>query len=221
MKKSRSYKLICPIARALDRIGDRWALLILRDLHAGPARFTDLQRGLTGIAANLLTDRLSKLIEDGLINKVQGRHATTLYELTELGKKTRTLIFELAMFGARFSAETETVNPGNLKTVAVTLGATAERVKPGDLNVTANLVVDGEEMEIKAENGIASVLYHPATNPDVEFQTSYNALMALTEGEITEEAFLQDHCQIEVFKTAKDKDLFQLFSLILAVFEAS
>ena len=48
MAKSRSYKLLCPIARALDRIGDRWTLLILRDLHAGPARFSELQRGLTG-----------------------------------------------------------------------------------------------------------------------------------------------------------------------------
>ena len=67
MQKIRSYKLLCPIARGLDRIGDRWTLLILRDLHAGPARFSDLQRGLTGIAANLLADRLAKLVTDGLI----------------------------------------------------------------------------------------------------------------------------------------------------------
>ena len=59
MAGSRRYKLLCPIARALDRIGDRWTMLILRDLHAGPARFSELQSGLTGIAPNLLTDRCS------------------------------------------------------------------------------------------------------------------------------------------------------------------
>ena len=114
MTKHRSYKLQCPIARGLDRIGDRWTLLILRDLHAGPARFTDLQRGLTGIAANLLTERLAKLVEDGIIRKTSGPHATTLYELTDLGHKTQNLIFELAMFGAQFPSETDIVDPGNL-----------------------------------------------------------------------------------------------------------
>lgn len=219
MAKPRSYKLLCPIARGLDRVGDRWTLLILRDLHAGPARFTDLQRGLTGIAANLLTERLAKLVEDGLAKKVEGPHATALYELTELGQKSRALIFELAMFGARFPSEGDTVEPGNLRTVAVTLGAAAERVAPGDLNVLASLIVDGEEMELKAEDGTASVSYHPADDPDVRLRTSYSALMALSEGEISEQVFLQDHCQTEVLKPGKETDLFRLFSLILAVFE--
>jgi DNA-binding HxlR family transcriptional regulator len=221
MAKPRSYKLLCPIARGLDRIGDRWTLLILRDLHAGPARFTDLQRGLTGIAANLLTERLAKLVEDGLAQKNQGPHATTLYELTELGRRTRTLIFELAMFGARFQSEGDIVDPGNLRTVAVTLGAAAERVAVGDLNVVASLVVDGEEMEVKAQGGIASVSYWPAIDPDVVLRTSYNSLMALSEGEIAEQAFMQDHCQLDVQVPGKENDLFRLFSLILAVFTTS
>lgn len=221
MAKLRSYKLLCPIARGLDRVGDRWTLLILRDLHAGPARFTDLQRGLTGIAANLLTERLAKLVADGLAEKTQGPHATTLYELTNLGRKTRSLIFELAMFGARFPSEGNTIEPGNLRTVAVTLGAAAERVNPDDLNVVARLVVDGEEMELKAKNGTASVSYRPAIIPDVCLHTSYKSLMALSEGEIQEQAFLQDHCRIELLVPGKENDLFRLFSLILAVFKAS
>ncbi len=219
MAKPRSYKLLCPIARGLDRVGDRWTLLILRDLHAGPARFTDLQRGLTGIAANLLTERLAKLVEDGLARKIQGPHATTLYELTDLGRRTRTLIFELAMFGALFSPEDEIVDPGNLRTVAVTLGSAAEKVAVGDLNVVASFVVDGEEMEVKAQAGTASVSYWPATDPDVVLRTSYKALMALSEGEIAEQAFAQDHCQLEVHVPGKENDLFRLFSLILAVFK--
>ena len=71
MAKARSYKLLCPIARALDRIGDRWTLLILRDLHAGPMRFGELQKGLPGTAANLLTERFNKLVAAGLVSKVE------------------------------------------------------------------------------------------------------------------------------------------------------
>ena len=66
MTKRRHYRLLCPIARALDVLGDRWTLLILRDLHAGPARFQELHEGL-GIATNLLSSRLAKLSESGMI----------------------------------------------------------------------------------------------------------------------------------------------------------
>lgn len=221
MAKPRSYKLLCPIARGLDRIGDRWTLLILRDLHAGPARFTDLQRGLTGIAANLLTERLGKMVEDGLVEKKPAAHGTTLYELTPLGRKTRALIFELAMFGGQFPPEGDIVEPGNLRTVAVTLGAAAERTAPGNLSVVAGLVVDGEEMEVSADAGTASVSYRPATNPDVILQTSYDALMALSEGEIAEQVFLRDHCQLDVHRPGKETELFALLSLILAVFRTN
>lgn len=68
MTAKRRYRLLRPIARALDAVGDRWALLIVRDLHAGPARFHDLETGL-GIATNLLSTRLTELTEAGLIEK--------------------------------------------------------------------------------------------------------------------------------------------------------
>jgi DNA-binding HxlR family transcriptional regulator len=221
MAKPRSYKLLCPIARGLDRVGDRWTLLILRDLHAGPARFTDLQRGLTGIAANLLTERLAKLIEDGLVEKRQGDHGTSLYELTELGLKTKAVIFELAMLGARYSPEGETLDPGNFKTVAVTLGAAAERIAPNYCNLVASLIVGGEAMEIRADNGLASVTYQPAKDPDVVLHTSYDALIALSEREITVDMYLQNHCQITVNTPEKDKELLVLLSMILSVFKSN
>ena len=88
MVGTRRYKLLCPIARALDRVGDRWTLLILRDLHAGPARYTDLQSGLLGIASNLLTDRLRQLIDDGLVMKRDGDYGVALYVLSERGTRT-------------------------------------------------------------------------------------------------------------------------------------
>lgn len=219
MAKPRSYKLLCPIARGLDRVGDRWTLLILRDLHAGPARFTDLQSGLSGIAANLLTDRLAKLVADGLVARRDGPHGAMLYELTDLGRRTGNLIFELAMFGALFPNTGEIVRPGNLRTVAVTLNAAAQRVHTGDLSVVASLLVDGEAFELKASDGSASVSYAEATNPDVVLRTSYASLLALSEGEMTRQSFLTDHSTIEVNTTGKDQALLELMSLILGVFQ--
>ena len=155
MAKPRTYKQLCPIARALDRIGDRWTLLILRDLHAGPARFSDLQKGLIGIAANLLTDRLNKLTDDGVISRQTGNHGAALYDLTETGKRTSGVLFELAMLGRHFPPLGETVPPGNFRSVATTLGTACQRVIGPDTHFTAALTVDGEAFTLTAKSGLA------------------------------------------------------------------
>src|SRR5262249_13949133 len=113
MTQARKYRLLCPIARALDLVGDRWALLVLRDLHAGPARFGELLDGLSGIASNLLASRLDELIEGGLIRKTQGPHQVIVYELTLLGASTANLLYELAAFGARLPPSPDPRQPGN------------------------------------------------------------------------------------------------------------
>ncbi len=82
MASKRSYHLLCPIARGLDRVGDRWTLLVLRDLHAGPARFKDIQEGLPGLASTLLTTRLRRLQDDGLVREREAEFGVRVYELT-------------------------------------------------------------------------------------------------------------------------------------------
>ncbi len=215
MAKIRSYKLLCPIARALDRIGDRWTLLILRDLHAGPARFTDLQRGLTGIAANLLTERLVKLVDDGLVEKGDGGHGSSVYELTKLGAKTSDVIFELAIFGARFKPEGEIVDPGNLRTVATTLGAAAKRVATPDMNFRAEIVVDGESMNLSVQDGEVLMLYGTCSAPDLVFTTSYAGLLALTEGEMALDAFASRHSDLKVETPGKEAGFMALMTGII------
>ncbi len=219
MSKTRSYKLLCPIARGLDRVGDRWTLLILRDLHAGPARFTDLQQGLTGIAANLLTDRLNKLVSDGLAEKAAGPHGATLYKLSSLGRKTANLIFELAMFGSQFPSEKAVVRPGNLRTVAVTLNSAAQRIQVGNVSLQASLIVDDENFTIRAANGIASVAYETAREPEVELRTSYAAFIALSEGELDQRTFMEKHSQMTVFAAGKEQAFASVMQMILGVFQ--
>ncbi|TCD14425.1 winged helix-turn-helix transcriptional regulator [Oricola cellulosilytica] len=215
MAKSRSYKLLCPIARALDRIGDRWTLLILRDLHAGPARFTDLQRGLTSVAANLLTERLGKLVADGLVVKADGGHGTSVYELTDLGARTRDILFELALFGARFEPEGEVVAPGNLRTVTTTLGAAARRVVVPGMNFRVAFIVDGENMALNVENSVAQVLYGPCVDPDLIFSTTYADLIAVSEGEMTLDRFARKCGKLEVRTPGTEKQFQKLMSAII------
>ncbi|MGI9462402.1 MAG: winged helix-turn-helix transcriptional regulator [Aestuariivirgaceae bacterium] len=218
MAGPRRYKLLCPIARALDRVGDRWTLLILRDLHAGPARFSDLQNGLTGIAPNLLTDRLQQLIADGLAVKKSGDHGLTLYALTELGTKSRDLLFELAMFGGRFEPDEDRQRPGNLRTIAVTLGAACQRVVTPDLAFEAELNVDGELFMLAVKDGAVDMRYAAANSPDVVMTTSYEPMIAAAEGELPMNEFLQNHVEINTLTLGKDGELMALLGGAMQLF---
>ncbi len=104
----RSYGQYCSIAKALDVVGDRWTLLIVRELiQQGPCRFTDLQNGLPGIATNLLTERLRDLEGAGLLWREPAPPpvATTLYHLTDTGRELEPVLTALGRFGVRYMAE--------------------------------------------------------------------------------------------------------------------
>lgn len=219
MAKHRSYKLLCPIARALDRIGDRWTLLILRDLHAGPARFTELQRGLTGIAANLLAERLAKLVSDGLATKTSGSHGVSVYELTDLGKQTSDIIFDLAMFGARFEPEVEPIQPGNLRTVATTMGAAVKRVAPSNISLNASVVVDGEKMCLRVDGEKTEMHYAECSEPDLIFSTDYLALLAVTEGNMDLNTFTSKHVEMEVISSGKETEFMNIMADVITLLQ--
>lgn len=86
----RNYRQYCGLARALDIVGNRWSLLVVRELLTGPRRFGELQDGLPGIATNLLTDRLRELEEDGVVERRLGTDRNGVeYALTEWGAELR------------------------------------------------------------------------------------------------------------------------------------
>jgi DNA-binding HxlR family transcriptional regulator len=100
---SRSYGQFCGFARALEIVGERWALLVVRDLVLGPKRFTDLRRGLPRIPTNILSARLKELEDAGVVRRrVLPRPATgVVYELTDYGQELEDVVLRLGLWGAR------------------------------------------------------------------------------------------------------------------------
>jgi DNA-binding HxlR family transcriptional regulator len=99
----KRYDQYCPVAHALDLVGERWALLIVRELMHGPKRYTDLAEHLPGIGTNILAARLRDLEACGIVakRKLPPPAASRVYELTEYGQDLRKVVRELALWGAR------------------------------------------------------------------------------------------------------------------------
>lgn len=98
----KSYRQFCSVARALDAVGDRWVLLIVRELLAlGPSRYSDLKRGLPGIASNLLAERLKAMEAEGLIERCHAPApvGAVLYQLTARGRELQDVLRALARWG--------------------------------------------------------------------------------------------------------------------------
>jgi len=98
---SRSYDDLCGVARTLDVVGERWAMLIVRELVLGPKRFSDLRESLDGISQNVLSQRLRELTASGIVQRVRlGVPASTsAYELTEVGRDVEPVLIAMARWG--------------------------------------------------------------------------------------------------------------------------
>ena len=103
MPTSRSYGEACGIARALDVVGERWALLVVRELLLGPQRFSDLRAALPGASSNLLTDRLRELAAREVLSrrKLAPPAGSWVYELTEWGRELEPILLALGGWGLR------------------------------------------------------------------------------------------------------------------------
>jgi DNA-binding HxlR family transcriptional regulator len=104
---SRSYGQFCGLARALELVGERWALLIVRDLLVGPRRFTDLRQGLPRIPTNVLSERLKELEQSGIVRRriLPRPAASVVYQLTAYGSQLEDAVMRLGLWGAQSLGE--------------------------------------------------------------------------------------------------------------------
>lgn len=145
----KSYAQICPMATALDVIGDRWTPLILRELLGGPARFNELEDGLPGIAKNLLTSRLRRLEADGIVRRVT-MHGAPLYALTDHGAAIRPTLEELGFWGASLQRIAPAEHDRSIRAIAMALQSVLVRAGDAlpDDRCLVELEVGGEYVEI-------------------------------------------------------------------------
>jgi DNA-binding HxlR family transcriptional regulator len=181
---TRSYKQHCGIARALDLVGERWALLIIRELVVGPKRFTDLRDGLPGIATNVLSDRLRQLELDGIImrRRLPPPAASTVYELSEYGRDLVPIILALGRWGARTMGPPRAELTSRPEWLAVALQAFYEPQAAKGLAATVQLDLDGASFALRFSRGGLEVT--PGTNgvPDLTIATDPQTLVAYLSG---------------------------------------
>jgi DNA-binding HxlR family transcriptional regulator len=134
MSRRRSYQQFCGLARALDLVGERWTLLLVRELLLGPRRYSDLLGSLPGLTTNLLAARLQAMEAEGFI-----RNTDAGYELTLVGAALEPVIMELARFGGRFLG---TPKRGDRLDLSWGLLSLKRRYR-GGANLTLALAVDG------------------------------------------------------------------------------
>jgi len=165
MGDRRSYQQFCGLARALDRLGERWTLLIVRELLLGPRRYSDLLEGLPGLTTNLLAARLREMEHIGIIRRKRAPAPVRahVYELTESGHALEATIMEMARWGGRFM---QAPHPDDRMNIGWGLLSLKRRYR-GGLDMTAELRIDDRVFELAFEPGYLAVSEKSASRPDV------------------------------------------------------
>lgn len=184
---TRSYSQYCPVAHALDLVGERWSLLVVRELAHGPLRYSDLHEHLPGCGTNILAARLRTLEEGGVVarRKLPPPAGSTVYELTPLGEGLRPVLHELAHWGARSlgppTGDVELV-PGWLARALRT--AVASATAPGryafavgeeEAGIVGGAVVEGRvpdpDVRVRCDGvGFYHLLVDRVVSPDAEVE---------------------------------------------------
>jgi len=182
----------CPIARALDVLGDRWTLLILRELVAGDQRFTDLRRNLPGIAPTVLTQRLRTMGEEGLVTtrELPPPAARTVYTLSERGRSAMPVLSALARWGMPLLEEPDddqVVRPWTAINIAVAIYYDAEAATGIDERYLFR--VDGEEITLSSVKGGGP----RRDEPDLVLDSSARLWIDLRHGRLTVREATKQH----------------------------
>lgn len=180
MAGRRKYDQGCAVAHALDLVGERWALLVVRDLLLGPKRFTDLLAGLPGASPDVLTQRLRELTEAGVLQRrrLSPPAASWVYELTPWGADLAPVVVGLAQWASR-SPEMPYDAPLGTDSVMLSLNALFDRTAAADLRATIALRLGDEPFHVRIADGELAVTRGEVADPDVTLETEQATLLSL------------------------------------------
>lgn len=164
----RSYEQYCALAKALDLIGERWTLLIVRELIEGARRYTDLQEGVPGIATDMLAARLRSLEDSGLVERrlLPPPAASTVYELTPLGRGLEPVIRELARWGLGLMGKRKG-EEFRIHWMGIWMRTSFRPERADGPPLTVQFEVGGDSMHARIAEGALETTIGPAADPDV------------------------------------------------------
>ena len=190
---NRSYNQLCGLAYALDIVGERWTILIIRELIPGPRRFKDLVDGLPGISTNLLTERLKDLEENGVIRRrvLPPPAGSTVYELTAVGQALEKTLLELGKWGRQFvPASMEGVHVLHVGSYALTPKTFFRPALAQGVNETYALYIGNEVQQIRIADGEIEVQQGEPPQADVALYAETPVYLGLLLGELDLDAAL-------------------------------
>ncbi|HEV3424478.1 MAG TPA: winged helix-turn-helix transcriptional regulator [Paraburkholderia sp.] len=214
MATRRSYNDGCAAAHALDLVGERWALLVVRELLLGPKRFTDLRAGLPSISPNVLTQRLDELEQAAVLRRRQlpPPAGTWVYELTEWGHGLGPIIMELGRWGAR-SPALPRGNPLSIDSLILSLRTMFDAQAAAGVTARFELRLGAYRFDAKVAGGEFEVARGNALRPDAIIESDPDTLAALAyDGRRLDEALRAGDLRIEGDKVAVKRFL-TLFTL--------
>jgi len=177
----RSYEQYCAVARGLDVIGDRWTLLLVRDLLLGPKRYKGLLSGLPGIGTNLLADRLKELEAAGLIERtvLPPPAGSAVYQLTETGQSLETVMTALGRWGARFLGPPKKTDVMVPRAYFVAMRGVFNPEAAAGITLTYEVRIGDLVFEVRVADGRLTTREGAVRNPDVVLSMEVETLNAL------------------------------------------
>jgi len=210
----RTYRDGCAAAHALDLMGERWALLVVRELLLGPKRFTDLRAGLPGVSPNVLAQRLRELELAGVVRrrKLPPPAASRVYELTEWGVELEPVVISLGRWGARSPSRPREATLG-VDSLILSFRTMFDPRAADGLRASYELRLGEDRFRAVVDDGRFEITRGDDDRPDTTIETNPATLAALVYDDLDiEEALRSGDLKIEGSKVAVKRFL-GLFSL--------
>jgi len=185
---ARAYEQHCSLAHALDLVGERWTLLIVRELLAGPRRYTDLRDGLVGVPTNVLAARLREMEGNELVRRRRldpPAASVVVYELTDEGASLGDAVVELARWGMRTLPTTTHGRPFRALWLMLALRASFDAAAAVGVSESYEFDVEGDGVvRFEVADGEGRAHMGPAIDPVVRIAADAETLVALTAGDL-------------------------------------
>jgi DNA-binding HxlR family transcriptional regulator len=211
---AKGYGQFCGVARALEVVGGRWTLLIVRDLLIGPKRFKELESGLPGIPTNILSSRLKELEEAGIVTRtLRAPDSSVAYELTPYGLELEDAIVRLGLWGAKALGPPRETDFFNLSSLAVALRASFHPENAPARDLLFEIRVNGIHLPILVSDGQAIVPAESNAKPHAAIEGPPTVVAELLAGRTTLDSAVADGRATIVGSTRDARRFFDMFKL--------